>query len=333
MVTRRSERVSGMEALRMLSMFMVLVLHADYAALGLPEAREAADSAWSVVARIGFEQLSLVAVNSFVLISGWFGIRTTLCGVASLCFQVVWCAAVALAVAAIFFTVGDVRTALTPFIPGYCHWFIRSYLGLMILAPVLNAFCERATVRQLAAVTAAFFLFEVIYGWVIGSDGFARGYSVLSFIGLYLLGRLASAGQWNRFGAARWVTLYLACSAVATAASEIFLMTSGSIPDALNAYDSPLCIGGALGLTMAFACGRWRSKWVNACAASVLAVYLLHFNPLLFSHYLGVCRDLFAAYDGIAAGVMIGLFLLGVFAASLIADLPRRLLWKRLSRL
>ena len=64
-----------MELLRLVAMMMILVMHMDYGAFGLPTAESVENAPMTTFGRIFVEHLCLVAVNVYVLISGWFGIR------------------------------------------------------------------------------------------------------------------------------------------------------------------------------------------------------------------------------------------------------------------
>lgn len=319
----RKPRLSNIELLRLLSMFMVLVLHADYAALGVPTAADLSVSPADTAARVLLEQLSLVAVNVFVLISGWFGVRLTVHSLGSLLFQVLFYAVVIAAVVAVALGIPAVQrpTAWLTLLPGYHHWFIRSYIGLMLLSPVLNAFTASCTVRRLAAVSGSFFAFQTVYGWICGADGFLNGYSLLSFIGLYLLGHLAHRLQWHTRHRRAMVWIYPGCVVANTVVTLLMLACRGSVPAWVNSYDSPLVIAGALGLVLTFAGMKpWTSRTVNAAAASSLAVYLIHFNPLLFTHYLAASRSLYRHLPAGAGMVAILLFAAAVFCACLAVD-------------
>lgn len=71
------QRNSAIEMLRILSMMMVLMVHFVGATFGLPTREQlyALDSGdlWKDV----LESLSIVGVNCFVLISGYYGIKAT----------------------------------------------------------------------------------------------------------------------------------------------------------------------------------------------------------------------------------------------------------------
>lgn len=68
--TVKPSRNSSIELLRMLAIFMVLLVHANYYSLGAPSIQgvkiNSIDSFW----RIFFEAASIVSVNVFILISG-----------------------------------------------------------------------------------------------------------------------------------------------------------------------------------------------------------------------------------------------------------------------
>lgn len=62
-------RLSNMELFRIIAMFLVLVVHADYYTLNAPTATELATTPVSAVTRIFIECLSIGCVNMFILIS------------------------------------------------------------------------------------------------------------------------------------------------------------------------------------------------------------------------------------------------------------------------
>jgi len=56
-------------------MIFILILHADCLSFGFPSTQEIAASPVSAFLRTWLETIAVVAVNTFVLISGYFGIR------------------------------------------------------------------------------------------------------------------------------------------------------------------------------------------------------------------------------------------------------------------
>lgn len=85
--TVKKVRSSNLELLRLLSMFFVLVVHADFQALGMPDRTEMTILPLFSVFRIIIEAFAIVCVNSFVLLSGWFGINFHIKSLCNLLFQ------------------------------------------------------------------------------------------------------------------------------------------------------------------------------------------------------------------------------------------------------
>ena len=79
------------------------------------------------------------------------------------------------------------------------NWFIKAYLGLYIIAPVLNAFVNNAEKKAFQKVLLSFFIFQTAYSWISGGAVFFEGgYSTMSFIGLYLLARYVKLHQFSK---------------------------------------------------------------------------------------------------------------------------------------
>ena len=147
-------RQSNFELLRITAMLLVLAVHADFLALGIPKADALAAQPLQTWTRIIIESLALVCVNTFVMISGWFGIRPTLRGAAALIFQCIFFAVLMhIADAAIFGKPISLDYIIKALTLQHAGWFVTSYLILYALSPVLNAFTEHTPARRGALVT------------------------------------------------------------------------------------------------------------------------------------------------------------------------------------
>lgn len=171
-------------------MFLVLVVHADFWSLGGPTSNEFTANPLNAIARTLLESISIVCVNVFILISGWFGIRPSLKGLLNFVFQ---CTFFLFGIYAVMLATGAVHMSLKGIAGCLCltsdHWFIRAYVGLYLLTPILNSFIEKASRHRLEIFLIAFYIFQTIWGWLGASDFVADGYSSFSFIGLYILAR------------------------------------------------------------------------------------------------------------------------------------------------
>ena len=185
-------RESNMELLRIVAMFFVLLVHADFFSLGEPTGVDCVTNPMDAFLRVLFQALSISCVNIFVCLSGWFGIQPKFKSLSSLIFQCLfWLIGLylfTLMIGLSDLTIDGVKECLvlTP-----SNWFIKAYLLLYILSPVLNAFIGYASRALFKKVLLYFFLFEFIYAWLFygAAAHIQDGYSTISFVGLYLLAR------------------------------------------------------------------------------------------------------------------------------------------------
>ena len=155
MVDNVKQRLSNIEFLRLLAMLYVLIVHADFSTFGAPTMEGLAVRPVGVFVQYWFECFAICCVDVFVLISGWFGIRFSLNKLWAFLFQVV------------FYSLGLflLAVAVTPhkaltleglksifLFNGSDYWFIKAYLILMVLAPMLNAFCDYASRREFKTI-------------------------------------------------------------------------------------------------------------------------------------------------------------------------------------
>ncbi len=315
-----------MEMLRIIAMLFVLVLHANFLALGPANAAEAAANPLSCGMRVFFQSLSIGAVDIFVLLSGWFGIRPKLKSFGNLVFQ------------CLFFSVGiyafcvcmglapltkiDVAKALyiVPVV-----WFVPAYILLYILSPVLNVFVEHASKKQFVGVIIGFFVFQSLYAWVsFGVGFFVRGYSTISFIGLYLLARYVRlyAPGFARWSC--WKDLAAFFALVALGGIGYYLSWDARFFD----YTSILVIFASLYLLLFFSKLEFRNRFVNWVSGSAFAVYLIHCEPHVLPIFLKYSKEIFQEYSGMQYLAVIAAFLMAVFMASVLLDKLRMLCWK-----
>ena len=271
-------------------MFMVLIIHANYSALGWPRISHFTDTPITSFLQLLTFFLTVVGVNAFVLISGWFGIKSSFTGFLRLCFLllVAWGS-----------VVGGLRL-LGENLPAepaelfqsyYSLWFVVSYMILYILSPVLNSYLSAADTRSSGLLLCSFFAFQFVMYEV--SDDINRGFSVLSFMGLYMLARYIRLHLFDRinrvrvwcfpavfFGVSLGMTLLLAALAY-NGQSLSFYETFNMV----SAYASPNVVVASLALFLWFGRMHFSSSFINRLGASSLMVYATHQNLLIRPYY------------------------------------------------
>ena len=340
-------RKSTMEALRILSMLLVLLVHATFMATGLPDGGLLHDRPLVGFALYLQAALSVVCVNVFVLLSGWYGIHWHPKRLGGLMFQVLFFAllvylALVIAGPSRYLYLDDMATILM--IHSSDYWFVKSYIILFILSPALNLFIERVSRHQLLLTLVAFYLFQTVYGWlsIDGAVELAGGYSALSFMGLYMLSQYVrryvygeAEFQAKAHKSRAFMALYLGICLVH--AVTAFCVTRMGFPVAgrIFTYTNPLVIVESLCLLLAFATMKpTYSRLVNWIAASSLAVYLLHADELVlrpyYAHYIGLVfhQHSYPVYLACVVGIIVVVYL-----SALLLDQVRKFVWNKIATL
>lgn len=324
-------RQSNMELLRLFSMFFVLVLHANGLALGDMDRDFVVTTPLPAFTRMFFQQAAIIAVNVFVLISGWFGIRPTLKGAGNFFFQVMFYAIIILGVV---FAVVPETVSLVPALKllwfGAELWFVPSYALLYILAAPLNAFVEQAKKEEFRWFVIVFFVAQFCYDFV-GKPYFFTGYSPWSFVGLYMLARYLRlhSGRWTHYRARTYFIGYVLMVTIGALAGFVTTWWGccGTFGLTLR-YNSPWVILQAVLLVLGFSRLKFHNKTVNVLAASCFAIYLVHCNPFVFPYYLEFCRWVYDSVSGAVylLAILFALSVIGLFC--ILADRLRIAAWQ-----
>lgn len=273
----RSQRNSSFELLRIVLIFMVILGHANMWYIGGGFQNEVEHVIKTVV-----EVICVPAVNAFVLISGWFGIKGNYSKVIPLLIKLLICT---VPVAIMFAMSGKIQLLSLDGISnnilgGNNYWFIIDYIGLLLFAPILNVVAEIAEKEVLRAFLIAVMMLivpmdDILRSSVLGVEG---GYSLLWFIYLYLLARYMRIHGITWMERHKW-TILIACFFFQT-----FLLYMHWIG---NRYTNPLILMPAMCMIYIFKNYTFYSKAINFVASGVLMAYMLHMHPC-FVNYIRV---------------------------------------------
>lgn len=324
-ITSGPQRATNFELLRIVAMFLVLAVHADFVALGdAPKSPEGAYAWASSVTRSFIEMGAMVCVNLFVLISGWFGIKATVKGFLNFAFQcffyltLTYLAWLALSGSAI--TAADIKTC---FCLSESNWFIKAYAALFLVSPMLNLFAEKSSEKTLRIFIILFFIYETVWGWIGVNNSVDRGYTAFSLMGIYMLARymrLHYKGTRSR----QWLWIYLLMTVLSTAGYYLF-------PDGIDtlSYVSPFVVVGSLCLFMWFTTLKIKfNPYVNFIAASAFAVYLLNTAPKMMGIYKSVIANVFERCPGPLAILAVAGVMVAFFICAVLLDQVRIALWQ-----
>lgn len=188
----QAKRDTNIELLRIISMFLIVILH-SFRDSGVITKLDSGtvNYYWSYF----IYGITQIAVNCFVLISGYYMINTKfkLKKLASLWLEVALCSVSVYIFLVLFkettFSIVSLVTCLFPVLSGR-YWFVTTYFGLYLLTPFLNK-----TIKELGKnvhknlIFLLFFLFSV---WILVpfSEGMnsGGGWGLAWFIVLYFQG-------------------------------------------------------------------------------------------------------------------------------------------------
>lgn len=280
----------------------------------------------------------LVAVNVFVLISGWFSIRLNFKSVLNLYLMLAFYAGV-LYLVHLYMVGGSLNrwclyNTLLPISHAPGWWFVPCYVFLMLFSPLLNRACDNLSKREFGVLLLFLTIVNCYFGFYRGMSVNVNGYNLMNFIYLYMIGRylylygksmLSSIPQWG------YASLFVIGSLLLSfmhIMNDILWHSDNPLLLCTNYYNHPLLIVNAITLLMLFANMHFQNNFVNYCASSVLPVYLIHDNNYAIGKwFLKQIEILFANSGG---GILLIISVLSVVFVSVVVfiDKPREYLCK-----
>lgn len=266
-------RQSNIEALRLLSMLMVLNLHSFWGY----------DHGSGVMQALDFfrESTSICAVNVFLLISGYFGIKWRWKSFFNLIFQIFFYSfgiyIVACGIGVIEFSLGGLLSNVKAL---YASWgFITGYVLLYFCSPLLNSFADKVDSRRLLITILVIFIAE---------NFICRGSGYLNYGLLYLIGRFLNKSKAVdcleiKAGRYYWITTLLMFFIVFVLFRFLHVTDAAAMQGLFVgfSYAAPLVILQAIFLFLVFGKMHLSSKFINWCASSCLAIFLIHMHPAI----------------------------------------------------
>lgn len=324
-----NNRQSNIELFRIVATLFIVILHCNGWFLQL----KGIDSWWYggtsvAIARTFIQSVTCIGVDCFVLISGFFGIRPSLKSLMRLFSCLVF-----FYVGGYLWECGMEGTTFTwkHFIKNCLAFsrgnlFIQCYLFLILLSPALNALMEKLTFRQVTFYLTIFLLCALYFGCIWNHDAFYfnRGYSVTTFMLIYVVGRyvkLHLLERVNNIKSSYLIALYGIC-VIALMVLHLFFPSTG-----LLWYCSPMLIVPSVLLLVLFNRLNVQSKIVNSIGISALAVYVFHTCTPAFNLLMEWDVEWFQNYSFVGYAVRMAVLMGGVFVFAVSLDKIRILIF------
>lgn len=327
-------RQSNVELLRIVTMILVMIVHANFRALSAPTVADVVSAPSSAFLRFLTESFSIICVNVFVLISGWFGIKFNWKKLTEFIFQVLFFGFIIYIIISILYP-ERLKAFKVVFMTGpKNYWFVKCYLFLYIITPILNAFVEKASKKEFKVLLVLFFIMQTAFGWATdGATWFNKGYSGISFVGLYLLARYVRLYpvKWFNHSIKFDLMIYLAFVVLNTLFSFEFTKYGHTIINSkLYLYTSPFVILASVHFLLIFTKFTITSKTINWIAISCFAIYLTHSNSLAGPYYDQVIRNWFKTESTMSFILYTAILMFCVFWISILSDKIRIFVFNKL---
>ena len=291
----KSRNIS-IDILKILSMLMVIVLHTKtYGLMGV--SLKSTEEIYWVVWTLHF--LSIVAVNCFILISGYFTSTSTapfsLKKLLKLWFLVeffsvgIYLVMCIIPNSGIDFSFGQLLFKIFPIMSNQ-YWFFTCYFVLMIIVPFLNRFINTLEQKEFKRCLSILLgLFVLIPSFNIFGDSFdtSKGYSITWFIMLYLV-----AAYLRRYPLPKksYGVFYIAISLFSVLAHTLldrlndYLPLFGQARDILIRYNSATVFVASVCLFLFFlqhpiSTKKFNQKIITGISSVSLSIYLIHEHP------------------------------------------------------
>ena len=297
----------GIDALRMLAMFMVVILHLLNQG-GILNASGRFTSQYE--AGWFLQSAAFCAVDVYALISGyvWVNAKYRYRNLIELWLQVLFYT-VLITVLFWMFVPDSVSVVewLKAFFPTMFnqYWYFSSYVGLFLFIPLLNVILEKMEKKKLKFCIGMILVFFSCVQTLFYSDAFGTndGLSVIWLMILYLVGGyIRKYGSGKKGKAVKYLVGYVVMIGL-TWLSKLFIeiLTLHILGEVragnyLISYKSPTILLAAICLVMFFesiSISSLGEKLVKIFTPMTFGVYLIHTHPLVFSYFM---KDRFVGY-------------------------------------
>ena len=284
---KTGKRNSNFELLRIIAMVMIVSLHTLGHGGGLNN---------TTVNSINFifnhilESLSIVAVNIFILISGYFGIKSysSVKSKISLLYKQMIFYSIIIGFIFIDKNLSSINIIQMLFpISTQLWWFMSLNIVLLILSPYINKFILNLTIEEFKKLLKILILIFVIWPSILGiftPVDISGGYSLYQFVFMYMVGAYIRVKYENeKFSCINSFVIYLLTS-LTLATMNIVVSKIVGYNFGVYAYNFILIFISSISLFLTFKDFNLKyNKIINNIATLTLGVYLIHDHPLVRS--------------------------------------------------
>ena len=350
-------RQSNFELMRIISMFMIIIWHIFLYAVPIQNVNDNIKFIFNI-----FKSLTIVHVNSFVLLSGYFQCKSTFKFSKLLkLIDEVWFYKVIIFLLFVLLGIvsADVINIYRNFFPLDLdsYWFIRIYILLYIFSPFLNIVINSISKRNYRLLLIVMFFLFSFLSTVTNQDAFTastvnNGFSIISFIFLYFTGAYFRIYPIDNTYLGRkyskklfqlgFIFLFFLLAFFNFTLYETFNQLSGFgklteyfsriFTFSFDKYDNPLVVLGSICYFRIFYFMHFKNKIINRISSTSFGIYLIHENIYVRKYIYKIFR-----FPKIVLSnkIFIHIFAVAliIFIICFIIDLVRQFLFKIIENL
>ncbi len=329
-------REYGIDILRVLSIFMVIILHL----LGHGGVLEGVkrDSANYYVAWF-MEAAAFGAVNIFAMISGYLMIkkRFKLSRIISFWLQVFFYSLVIYVIGATIFKKEFSIKAFMP-VTFKQYWYFSAYFALSFLMPFLNKLLNMLNKRDYSILVVILFILFSCISFVDDTFNIGGGYSIIWLCVMYIFGGyIYNYGKYIKISKLLLILIYFGSVALTLLSRYLIpfvpskLYWKENMIGVLYSYVSPTIVLASVALIMLFAKIKV-SKPIGKIFAFLsplsFGIYLIHEHPLIRKYIILTSLSKYANINGLLLVVLVIGCALAIYLACGIIEYLRTLLFK-----
>lgn len=280
------KRESNFELLRIVAIIFITIHHLLINGLNICGYNKAFDISGDSAIAVLLNSLCVGGVNTFILISGWFGIKHIVRNVIRLLFD---CAVYGLMACLIYLVCTNDSLNIYEFLNSMkftSGWYVPNYIWLLLVSPIIEKSLLNINLKTLRLWILILSICQIYLGYYLKFVD-ANGYSAINFIYLYYIGRYLRLEEqnifykkWANYGGLLWLVTGLILGFIYLAAAYMH-HTIESVR--FWSYNNPLVLLGSVSVFVFFSIIKIQSNFINYFATSVLGVYLLSSNSLITS--------------------------------------------------
>lgn len=334
----KKDRNAGLELLRIIAMFVIVLGHFLSHSNGFTNAVSIKNPL--VIAEKAIDSLGLFKVNVFILITGFFMIEKKIDFLKlknrlfPLWREVFGYSVVIMIIMTILYkpSIVEIIKSCLPIVC-YRYWFITTYFVLILLIPIINRAFDKLSEKEyrisMIVLLSCFCIWQTIMPFVTTVDN-EKGYSIIWFVVVYIVG-----GYMKKFGIRLVknycrIIIYIGMAVLYFVYSNAFEIIGSKLNMEMNIpfNNSIFALISAIVLFNIFYSINITGKigrFVSFISGSVFAIYLISDNPyirnILYTNILKIDKHINNGWHSIAYVLLMSAI---VFVVCLLIDLARR---------